>query len=96
VLDAEGVLGLLVEDALHDLLVLWPVGAGAGHVEVVLVGVAAVEGVGGRAVLAVAGEARVRKVGRPRAAVVLELAGLEAERVGGSLCHKQLGCFRGL
>ena len=82
---AEGVGGLLVEGDLHDLLVLGLVVARSGRVEVVLVGVARVERVGGRAVLALAGYARIRVVGRARAALVLELAALEAERVGGAL-----------
>lgn len=85
VLDAKSILWLLVEDNFHDLLVLWLVGAGAWHIEVVFVGVSAVQGVGWGAVLAGASNTRVGEVGWAWTALVLELAGLEAEREGWSL-----------
>lgn len=85
VLDAKSILWLLIEDNFHDLLLLWLIGAGAWCIEVVLVGVSAVQRVGWGAVLAGASDAGVGEVGWTWTAFVLELAGLEAEREGWSL-----------
>ena len=79
--NSECVGRLSVEGRLHDSLLLWLVLARAWRLEVVLVGVSTVKGVGGSAVLALTGYARVRVVGWTGTTFVLELAAFKSKRV---------------